>query len=321
MTPIFSIIIPHKNIPELLQRCLDSIPQRDDIQIIIVDDNSDPNIVDFDHFPGLNESNIEVYFDKSNKGAGRARNIGLEHAKGRWILFSDCDDYYNTNNLMELFDSNIPNRCNLVIWGIRHINFDGSIWEDFVEENMVISFITDKKLLLNRFAPWRAMIRNTIIKKNYLKFEEIPASNDVMFHTRLMGCIATEEIMWFPKTIYNWVQRCGSITHQQSLSKSISRFRASLRANRYALNQKWGLIDGTRYYLGEIKKTSNFQFFFAYYWEWFYIGWRHASNDYYAVYKTSGERSIALLLHPSMILKIFLGKLRSKLISKLKRTN
>lgn len=35
---IYSIIIPHKNILKLLQRCLDSIPERDDVQVIIVDD-------------------------------------------------------------------------------------------------------------------------------------------------------------------------------------------------------------------------------------------------------------------------------------------
>ena len=56
----YSIIIPHKNIPNLLQRCLDSIPNREDVQIIVVDDNSDPNIVDFDKFPGLNLSLIHI---------------------------------------------------------------------------------------------------------------------------------------------------------------------------------------------------------------------------------------------------------------------
>ena len=61
----YSIIIPHKNIPNLLQRCLDSIPNREDVQIIVVDDNSDPNIVDFDKFPGLNRSNVEVIFTKA----------------------------------------------------------------------------------------------------------------------------------------------------------------------------------------------------------------------------------------------------------------
>ena len=37
----YSIIVPHKNCVPLLQRCLNSIPQRDDIQIIVVDDVSD----------------------------------------------------------------------------------------------------------------------------------------------------------------------------------------------------------------------------------------------------------------------------------------
>jgi glycosyltransferase involved in cell wall biosynthesis len=48
----FSIIIPHKNTPELLQRCLASIPKREDIQIIVIDDNSDNTKVDFEYFPG-----------------------------------------------------------------------------------------------------------------------------------------------------------------------------------------------------------------------------------------------------------------------------
>ena len=50
---IYSIVIPHYNIPDLLERALNSIPQREDIEIIVVDDNSDPAKVDFEHFPGL----------------------------------------------------------------------------------------------------------------------------------------------------------------------------------------------------------------------------------------------------------------------------
>ena len=36
---LYSIIIPTKNIPNLLHRCLNSIPTREDIQVIVVDDN------------------------------------------------------------------------------------------------------------------------------------------------------------------------------------------------------------------------------------------------------------------------------------------
>ena len=56
----FSIIIPTKNIPDLLQRCLESIPQRSDIEIIVVDDNSDREIVDVKNYPGTNNQQVKI---------------------------------------------------------------------------------------------------------------------------------------------------------------------------------------------------------------------------------------------------------------------
>src|SRR5574344_79438 len=99
----FSIIIPHKNSPELLQRCLASIPQREDIQIIIVDDNSESSIVNFCSFPGTERKDTEIIYLKESKGAGYARNRGLSRAKGEWILFADADDYY-TNEFNEFLN-------------------------------------------------------------------------------------------------------------------------------------------------------------------------------------------------------------------------
>ena len=40
MNKLYSIIVPHRNIPNLLRRLLCSIPKRDDIEIIVVDDKS-----------------------------------------------------------------------------------------------------------------------------------------------------------------------------------------------------------------------------------------------------------------------------------------
>ena len=93
MNYLYSIIIPHKNSPELLSRCLDSIPNRDDLQVVIVDDNSDENIVDFSIFPGLSRKNTNVIFNKESRGAGYARNLGLAESNSKWLLFADADDY------------------------------------------------------------------------------------------------------------------------------------------------------------------------------------------------------------------------------------
>lgn len=76
-TILLTVLIPHKNNQVLLEKCLSSIPLRDDIQVIVVDDNSDPEIVDFNHFPRWSGINYECYFTKEGRGAGFARNEGL----------------------------------------------------------------------------------------------------------------------------------------------------------------------------------------------------------------------------------------------------
>ena len=51
--PVFSVIIPHYGIPELLRRCLASIPQREDLQVIVVDDQSPDYDTYRERFPDL----------------------------------------------------------------------------------------------------------------------------------------------------------------------------------------------------------------------------------------------------------------------------
>ena len=90
MQKTYSIIIPHHNQPALLQRLLDSIPMRSDLEIVIVDDNSDTAIVDFSHFPGLDRSDVRVIFDKKGGYGGYARNLALAEGGGNWQMDTFC---------------------------------------------------------------------------------------------------------------------------------------------------------------------------------------------------------------------------------------
>ena len=96
----YSVIIPHHNCPDFLCRLLNSIPQREDIEIIVVDDNSDSN-----KKPNISRTDVKIIYlqAKDSKGAGRARNVGLKQATGKWLLFADADDYY-INNAFDKFD-------------------------------------------------------------------------------------------------------------------------------------------------------------------------------------------------------------------------
>ena len=105
MSPTFSIIIPHKGIPDLLMRCLRSIPVSADIQVIVVDDNSPDADTYLERYPELSRPNLEFIRTTKGGGAGYARNIGLDHAKGEWLLFADADDFY-VEDMYDIISSN-----------------------------------------------------------------------------------------------------------------------------------------------------------------------------------------------------------------------
>ena len=91
MIPLYSIIIPHYDIPDLLMRCLKSIPVSEDIQVIVVDDNSPDADTYLERYPELSRPYLEFTRTTKGGGAGYARNVGLDHAKGKWLLFADSD--------------------------------------------------------------------------------------------------------------------------------------------------------------------------------------------------------------------------------------
>lgn len=289
----YTIIIPHKNLPKLLQRCLDSIPKRDDIQIIIVDDNSDTQNVDFKNFPGLDRKNTEVYFDKTSRGAGRARNVGLEHAKGEWLLFADCDDYYHTVNLNRLMDMDISEQYKVVAWGTEYKSFDGTSEYKLAGNGDLIEPLEFNEALM-LFAPWKSMVHASVVKDNRLHFEEIIASNDLMFHVTLMGTVTEGQIGLYPKIIYTWEKRQGSLMHRYTKAPMLARFEASLRANRYALDRGWGMIDDTRIFLYYLGKISSILYIRKFIKLANVLGWTIA-ND---IYDQSCSNILLRALHP-----------------------
>ena len=217
----FSIIIPHKNSINLLRRCLSSIPARNDVQVIVVDDNSDPQLVDFDNFPYKNQPNIELYFTKEGKGAGFARNIGLKHATGKWLLFADADDYY-TPEVSSLFDFYAENNDFDIIYLNAQYVDDNENKTPYVSSFYINNFLKKKlwaesTLRYELWAPWTRMVKHSFIKKHNLRFEEIPIGNDLRFG--LESSKFAKKISAFPLIVYNYYRPInGSITaHKYSV--------------------------------------------------------------------------------------------------------
>lgn len=99
----YSIIIPVFNAQAYISNCIDSILiQRNhsyEIEILIIDDCSSDNTLG--KVKRLHQKHKEIRFFKTNmnSGPGVARNIGISHSTGDWIMFVDCDDQLNNNAL------------------------------------------------------------------------------------------------------------------------------------------------------------------------------------------------------------------------------
>lgn len=219
----FSFIIPHKNRPDLLQRCVDSIPFREDVQIVIVDDNSDE-----DKKPSIKREGVEVVLldSKQSKGAGRARNVGLKRATGKWLLFPDSDDYYSEN--FEIFlDSHIDDECDIIYFNFKYL--DGSTFKElpplFFQKEFELFDNTKTAIETVKFhhnVPWTKMISNNYIKAHGLYFEEVPNGNDILFS--MMTGYCTNNIKVEKTPIYVYVKNKNSIlTSKETIDSAMCR--------------------------------------------------------------------------------------------------
>ena len=168
----YSIIIPHYNIPDLLIRCLKSIPVREDIQVIVVDDCSPDAIRYLKDYPELSRPYLEYYSTLKGGSAGRARNVGLDHAKGRWLIFLDADDLL-TPDAGQILDETIDRTEDIIFYNTTCVmsddlskasdrNFYGHYFEEFVSNHDEIPF-------RYRFhSLWGKVIRRDLVISNKL---------------------------------------------------------------------------------------------------------------------------------------------------------
>lgn len=190
----YTIIIPHKNTPDLLAYCLSTIPERDDVQVIVVDDNSDASKVDFENFPQWKGVYYECYFTKEGKGAGYARNVGLDHAKGNWVLFVDADDFL-LPSINKIFDESNDSVADIIYFRPQAVMLKdrkspsnradayNALVDEYEESH------DENNLRCRFFSPTCKFVRRSLIEKFNIRFEEIKYSNDNLFAV-LIGCNA-----------------------------------------------------------------------------------------------------------------------------------
>lgn len=227
----YSIIIPHRNNTNGLERLLNSIYQPDNkedvfllfienLEVLIIDDNSDE-----EYQEKLTEivKKYSVVFIKNESGiqsAGLCRNLGLERAKNYYIIFSDSDDFF-TNNYYQLLIKNEKVDTDILFFAPKSVyddNINKPSDRHVVYDALINQYLNDKsneaKLRYIWLGPWSKRYSNSFLKNNKIKFDETIVSNDVMFSVKA-GHMA-RDINATKDCIYILTRRQGSLVYSIS---------------------------------------------------------------------------------------------------------
>lgn len=237
MSNNYSIIIPHHNIPHLLRRCLASIPHREDVQTIVVDDKSDGT-----YFPELQKVEkdypwVQFIYLPEGHGAGKARNVGLEHAMGTYVFFADADDFFNYC-IKQVFDDYADSTYDAVFFNANSVDTDiyTTTYRCLHLNEMIKN--ADKNLAQSIFElkyafgePWCKMVKRELIEKNNIRFSETIIHNDTRY-SYLVG-FYSKNVYVDKRAIYCVTDRIDSVSKRISLDRLLTRTAVFAEANQF----------------------------------------------------------------------------------------
>lgn len=105
-----SVIMPLYNQERLFKIGLDSIPPREDIEIIVIDDGStDDSLEEVRNYQLTSPKNITVLRNERNMGVAYSVNKGFDHAKGEYIVLlgSDGDYFVDLDNALNCLETDL----------------------------------------------------------------------------------------------------------------------------------------------------------------------------------------------------------------------
>ena len=215
--PRYSIIIPHFNSLDSLKVLLDSIPISDDIQVIVVDDNSTVRVDELHEYMASQGRVVFFVNDTGVQSAGACRNIGLSHATGKWVLFADADDWF-IKGFVDVIDRYFDSEVDVIYFTIESINLVDSHEKDRHLHNQTLINEYQKepsnknklRLLYRLTSPVSKMINREYLETHNIGFEPTIVANDTMFSTKASYHLSSFKTEATP--IYMATRRAGTLT-------------------------------------------------------------------------------------------------------------
>jgi teichuronic acid biosynthesis glycosyltransferase TuaG len=101
MNSLVSVIMPYYNKKNYFLKSINSALKQTytNIEILIIYDDQNRDDLEYIENCIKNDSRVKIIFNDNNKGAAYSRNKAISLARGEYIAFLDCDDYWEINKI------------------------------------------------------------------------------------------------------------------------------------------------------------------------------------------------------------------------------
>lgn len=204
MSFLVSVIVPVYKAEPYIRKCIDSILSQTfvDFELLLVDDGSPDNCGNICDEYVKKDARVQV-FHQENGGVSKARNLGLEHAKGDYVCFIDSDDWVDASMLETLIGWEREQQTDLLFYGFQCET--STVYSDTMEllqqcsgvyegVNSIVEvcYLLEKNELFGW--TWNKLFRNSIIQEYHIRFnEEISIQEDHIFtleYLKYVMCLA-----------------------------------------------------------------------------------------------------------------------------------
>ena len=167
--PRLSFIVPIYNVAPYLRKCVDSLLMQDyeDYEIILVDDGStDGTGKLIDQYKSYSQV---IVIHQKNQGIGAARNTGIRHAHGRYIMFIDCDDTVRSDIVDNLMSCALETDSDIVMCAHELIKVrNGEIYQvlpNVYPSANLMGFRNNDEIMNYAGLPWAKVYRRELFEQ------------------------------------------------------------------------------------------------------------------------------------------------------------
>ena len=219
----YSIIIPIYNASTYLVFSLESLLSQpfQDFELILVDDGSTDESASICDEYAEKDERIRVLHEP-HSGVAHSRQVGLEAAKGVYILYVDADDQVEPDMIADMYQEAVTQKADMVICDYRELTYDGEVYRKqeptALSGEAVLEDILSGKLY---GALWNKMMRKEWLMKTKASFpQELTMREDLIF---LSQCLPyAQKIAYIAKAYYGYERRNTSALTSNYLNESPS---------------------------------------------------------------------------------------------------